>query len=569
MVSVEPDAAPVPVRVLLVVVLVALVMGGLAGAFSIHNTSIGWHLASGRWMLEHGQFIRSDPFSFTAAGTEWVDHEWLFQVIVALAEKAGGGPGLVLLRCLVTAALAWMLLAVGLRGGLAPPVALVLAVGCVFAARMRFFMRPELCTIVLAPLAIWVFCRRSDSSTRWMPVLALLVILAVNLHGAALMIPILIGAVWTGELVRSWRQGWPDRRRLLRGGGGVALACVAPLVNPYGWKLYAVPLKITHLVGLAHVPNPEWIAPGPAEVPVLWVALAAALLLLAIKERDPGRWLLFLAIAALALRWVRNVGLFFTVLPLAVAPAAARVRLLAGDGPLIRPGPARRLAMWLASAAAVAMALGAVSGGFHPLGISFAPSVYPIRACDFLEDNGLVDEPRYNDVAFGGYLIGRFFPPLKVFLDDRNEIHEPLLREIWTLFERSDVAGWQAMLERHQVAVALVRYHPPFEVSRPDGTLIGERGFSALWFRRADWALVYWDDVAMVFVRRNEAHRELIAELEYRLIRPDDLAHLGQQIAADQVNAGEVAAEVSRKLSEEPSCERALHIAERILVPRR
>jgi len=36
-----------------------------------------WHLAAGRWIIEHRTIPTTDPFSWTFAGSPWLAHEWL------------------------------------------------------------------------------------------------------------------------------------------------------------------------------------------------------------------------------------------------------------------------------------------------------------------------------------------------------------------------------------------------------------------------------------------------------------------------------------------------------------
>src|SRR5271167_4840441 len=56
-----------------------------------------WHVAAGRWILLHRTVPLTDPFSFTFAGKPWIAHEWLSEVLMALAFLAGGWSGVVLL----------------------------------------------------------------------------------------------------------------------------------------------------------------------------------------------------------------------------------------------------------------------------------------------------------------------------------------------------------------------------------------------------------------------------------------------------------------------------------------
>jgi len=113
-------------RAPIAIVVAAALAGAVLGLFEIANTSIGWHLATGDWILSTRAFVHADPFSFTSGGAPWIDHEWLFQVGVSIAHSLGGPTALVALRALTIATLAVLLLVVGVRSGLSPATALVL-----------------------------------------------------------------------------------------------------------------------------------------------------------------------------------------------------------------------------------------------------------------------------------------------------------------------------------------------------------------------------------------------------------------------------------------------------------
>ena len=55
------------------------------------------HLATGEWILAHGAIPRVDPFSFSFAGQPWTAHEWLAELVMALAFRAAGWSGVALL----------------------------------------------------------------------------------------------------------------------------------------------------------------------------------------------------------------------------------------------------------------------------------------------------------------------------------------------------------------------------------------------------------------------------------------------------------------------------------------
>lgn len=540
---------------------VVAALGLIAGSYPIANTSIGWHLSSGHWILAHHDVPRTDPFSITSENAEWLDHEWLFQVLAAFTEDVAGDLGLGLLRALLVSALAVLMYRFGEGSGLSPPTALLLAVLCLYGARIRFFLRPELFTLLIAPSVVWLFLYRGRAQSRlWLLWIGILMFVGANFHGGVLITPPLMAGILTAQ----WLQ-WLSRRDgpspVPWGLAGIVVASAIPLLNPYGWRLFTVPLKIAHLVGLEHIPNPEWISPSPMDVPPLYVAMAAGLALLLSKERDAARWVVLLMASVLALRYVRNVGLFFALYPIAIGPALAAFPMANGRLEI------SRRPTWTITASALACLVVAsmVIAPGHTPRWGFSKSYYPDGAWAFITDLGLDSKTMYNDVRFGGDLIRRHYPDRRTFLDDRNEIHEPLLEEIHAILKSSDPGRWQAMLASWGVELALIRYNPPFTVAQPDGTIVGRRGFSALWFPDERWALLYWDDIAMVLADRTAIDPAILARYEYRVIRPDDTEELGRRLAADPSLRAEVAAELARALRRQPQSERAVALLQTLI----
>ena len=51
--------------------------------------------------IQSGHLATTDPFSYTAEGRDWVNHEWLAELIFGAAYLFGGSRGLVVLRSLI------------------------------------------------------------------------------------------------------------------------------------------------------------------------------------------------------------------------------------------------------------------------------------------------------------------------------------------------------------------------------------------------------------------------------------------------------------------------------------
>lgn len=58
--------------------------------FSITDSDLFWHLASGKEMVARRAVLLSDPFSYTRPDAPWTNLHWLFQLIVYGIEQCGG-----------------------------------------------------------------------------------------------------------------------------------------------------------------------------------------------------------------------------------------------------------------------------------------------------------------------------------------------------------------------------------------------------------------------------------------------------------------------------------------------
>jgi len=541
----------------------ALISGFLLGLYQLLNTGIGWHLAAGRWMLEHRAILAMNPFTFSASGKAWLNHEWIFQILVALADRLGGPAGLVLLRMLIVGFLVLLLYRQSRRVDLPRGAALLLAVLCLLAARWRLFLRPELMTLLLLPLGLEIFLRRENGGiVRRAIQLSLIMVVGINAHGGMLLLPLLALTAFVGEHLQAMVEKSGDWGVFRRGAALLAVIGASSLINPWGIATILAPLRLAHLVSKPWVRNPEWSFPTWSRFPELYIVIPAAFILLVLDDKHWSRRLCFGVLAILGMRYVRNEGVFFVLLPILLGPALARI------GHRIRKyldeSSASRLSA-LSAVAGLVLCLASLNARGFPLGLGYAPDRYPIKASDFLKKEGLLEHRIYNDVRFGGWLIGAFYPPTQFFIDDRNEVHEELLERIWEIQSASSTRRWQELLDSYGIRGALLKYKAPVPVQDPEGTSLGYRGWSVLWFPQKRWALVYWDDQAMVLVDRKTADPEWLTQFEYSQVRPDDGEFLRKRVAEDPGLKLEIARELERCLHENPDCRRAMDLVSLLL----
>ena len=69
----------------------------------VKDLDLWLHIGMGRYIVQHGFHVPSvDMLSCTIAGSQWVNHEWLFQVIVYWVHQIGGIDGLIFMQIIVT-----------------------------------------------------------------------------------------------------------------------------------------------------------------------------------------------------------------------------------------------------------------------------------------------------------------------------------------------------------------------------------------------------------------------------------------------------------------------------------
>src|SRR2546422_1373653 len=240
-----------------------LVAGTFATTSGGEFSAVGdtwWHVATGQRILSTGTWPMSDPYSFTAAGNDWIAHEWLGDVALALAERLGGWRGLAGLLVGLAATLVLLLYYLAyLRSGNAKAAAaacgLLLPIATVF-----FTLRPQLMGYIF--LVITLICLEQFRQGRQKALWALpgVFLLWVNAHGTFLLGLAVLGLYWASGLV-GFRIGcieaerWTARQR--RQLGTVILLCTVVLsLTPYGSRLPAYPLSAGFWASFANIT--EW-----------------------------------------------------------------------------------------------------------------------------------------------------------------------------------------------------------------------------------------------------------------------------------------------------------------------
>ena len=525
----------------------------LSVSFKISDPDIFQHLRVGRAIWESHSVPAQYLWTWPAYGTAEVLPSWLFRALLWPFWAVGGIWGLYAWRWLTTLAAFGMLWAVARRLGARGLIPLVVMVVCSLIYRQRSQARPETLVVVLMAAELLILeTRRQGGRDHSLWIVGIAWIWA-NAHISYYLGLMMLALFWLDAGLASRRPvraaagaGRPTGTGRL---GVVLLASAAvSFLNPFGWRALWQPFDFfLHLRHEALYQSVGELMPidwdnnrvnGLLALMIGWPVLAAWHALRGRLDRVEAVLLIFFT--TITLFGQRFLGFYATI----AAPYAARdlATLGAPRGvPFVWRLPAGARAA-LAILACGAVGLAEWRRPTYPLGVGLIPLWYPVAACDFMEAQG-VGGRGFNDFDLAGYMLYRFWPRRdRLPFMDIHMTGAPADRYLYAWLHSREQA-WRD-LDR--------KYHF-------DYALVGRRVIKEnplLDFLDADsaYALVFADDVAALFVRRQGPLAPVARRFAYRELPAGGgrTAELQRRCSADSAFRGRLAAELGRALASSP-----------------
>ena len=417
-----------------------------------------WQLATGRWILDHGAFLRQDIFSSTVSGTRYGIGEWLGQVAFAGAFDVAGWAGIVILRALLVATAAFFVIRLARRGGAPWWVTLPLAVAALLVSKITWTDRPHLFTLALFPVLLELLLSLPAGASRRLFVFPPLLLVWSYLHGGYL-IGLAVLAIFAAHAV------------LVSGRAGLPLAATT-IVSAALTLLNPAPLELAGAAREDFLSPPRFLSeflPPDVLTPAGFLFAALVLLVLGTAMLRGGSLLEALLLGPLLyLAFVaqRHMIFFSFAAPVFLAPRLAS--LLGGRrfelAPPIRVPTA--VALFVVALVMTATAPAAPDQRVYPTG-----ALATLRA-----DSGVL----LNEYDWGGYLIFTL-PERPVFIDGR---YVPYLGGVLDDY-RTMVGlrpGWRALVDKYRVSELLLEPERPLAVAlREDGWRVRASDASGRW----------------------------------------------------------------------------------------
>ncbi len=494
----------------------------VCATLEIKDLDLWLHLRMGEFIVRNGFVPSTDILSASFLGKPWVNHEWLFQVVVHLVREGWGFDGLIYMQAgvvLLTFLLMLMLVYNKDRHLVFLPVLfLVLQV-----YHTRFTIRPDIFSLFF--FIIYVFILSIHLNKSWSVwVLFLLQVVWVNMHGYSLwgIIFVLIGL--TAETLKrrtplpyEWnaiaRLTDDEYRRL----GLITAALIAAMFcNPMGIEGALYPLRT--LLGVTGDSKVFFEFITELQRPVSWKTLFdtgdqmafKSLILLSFisfifnrRKIDISALILWVVFLAFSLTALRNMTYFAFTAFLVIGYNLAEIRF--NDVIPFRFSEPKffyvtgAIILALMSIRLMDYANEVTVRGYYDFDkyerkselLGICQRNFPEKAVQFLIDSGIKGN-FFNDFNSGAYMIGRVFPNIMVYMDGRTELRGPaFFKEYQKIWSEGNAETFDKAVKQYHLS----------------GLFINTAGSSAssrllkLIASRPEWHPVYFDYDALIMLK--------------------------------------------------------------------
>ena len=522
-----------------------------SSSLEIKDLDLWLHLRMGWWICHHGFVPNYDVLSCTIAGKPWVNHEWLFQVLVYQVQRAYGFDGLISMQSFVVALTFLVLLFLGYsRERQWLTVFTLLMVLMVY--QTRFTIRPDIFSLLFFVLYIYILSLHINK--RWaVYALVVLQILWSNMHGFFFFGPLLVGVGILSEFIKRrlpLPYEWNTVGRLNDEEYGslkkilpllILACCVNPLTFKGAWYPVSVFFHLAgdnkiffeHIVELQKPITAATIFTDKYCYYKILIFISALSFVFNRRKIDISSLLVWVIFLGFSLAAIRNLIYFaaaaymvfmVNVISLSwenlVPLRFSSVKFKHLTGIVCKLG----LMIWMLN-----FGLQMSSNGYFDFDtynrksefFGVSKRVYPYKAVDFLVREQIKGN-FFNDFNSGAYLVGRAYPNIKVFIDGRTEVYGAKFFETYQKIWKDGNAKVFADFERKDNITGAFLNNAHQQI--PQGVLKMFHSFK-------NWSIVYLDDDAVIFLKQTPFNKPFIDRFSVDLSKwkpkPMDLLKLG------------------------------------------
>ncbi len=443
------------------------------------------HLRTGEIIIENGVFPRVDVLSFTGKGKEWINHEWLPQSIFYLLFKYSGFMAISLFTAFLAGAAVFALIMVGKKLNWLSFLFLFLIA---YSLKPFIVPRPQIFAyLMLISLILAIDWYYRTKNRKIVFILPLVLLFWSNFHASVILaLPVLMAvlAFEFGPIARFNKNRLENQERNILA-VTVALVLGTTLVNPFGYKIYwqaLQPLRFSEAYHALLETQPIYKTLFQPLLLITHLTIIFAMLWHLFKKRLSGLrfceviiFTIFMAMPFLAVKytpfaWVATLPIFLKIMP----------------NNFKRQGLLNKFCLLIILTLSVFI--------FWRNGNLFKNphDEWPKEMMEFIESKEIKGNI-YNPYAWGGYISWKNKYPA------------------FTNVAVADIGGdvfWDGLdFEKgEKVEEIIEKYNLSAVISQPWVILPYTLSL------KDDWSLVYWDNLGVIFLRKDRGNDRIISE---------------------------------------------------------
>lgn len=527
----------------------------------IGETDFWMHISIGRLIWGLKGLPDHELFPYTMTEAPFLYTSWLFGPVYYLTYQALDVYGVILLKAITVTIAFYILLKDSLRPNRNYIVSIIVMSVVVMIARHRFVERPDTFLMVFLSFSIFSLNAFVYDNKRYLYALPFVHMIWANSHSSINLMAIPFLSFIIGGLLQRYlaEKGFrfsntpsvPQLKAIIL---VFVLSVVASLLNPnfigqytYGpdilssawkhkimeffpptWKTEKWPYLIT--VTLAIIFTFEWFKAYRLKGP------------LAKRERPSLIPIIlvipFIVLAFSAVRFISILGIVAG--PVLAKSLSALLNSERWNRFFLKKGALVAVAAWMPIYAILVLPRIDTSIDFKSFGFGIVDSSIPEGALSYMDRNGIMGRV-FNEFGWGGYIVWRDFPRREVFIDPRTQLSSEIMDNFFLAADKPAVLDY---LEKRygfeSVLIAYPSFVPPaISEKEEDAALLNPK-----------WALVYWDDQALVYLKRGGKYASIIKKDEYMFVKPANSAAIYKRHLEDESFRIKLIEELWRNVSE-------------------
>lgn len=495
------------------------------------------HLSLGKVIWQLKGLPAKEPYVYTSLDKPFSYSAWLFGVTYYLSYLLFNVYGVILLKAITITTAFYILVRDSLRPYKNYIIAIIVMAVIVMMARNRFVERPDTFMMVFLSFSIFSLNAYVYDNKKYIYLLPFVHMLWANSHSsiAIMFVPFaafIFGGILQGYLNRKLSTDFntltlPQLKTITL----IFIASfAASLINPYFTDQY--------FYGTQSLISPiSQYYYGDQSLPTQWLKQE-------ILELQPPTWQTtkwpYLMTAFVLLSFFLNrkrfsIIYFFLTIPFIILSFTA-MRFIFLLGIIAGPILVRNLSAFVDSRAwndffskRVLIAIAVIWLIFYTafsliqvrpfdnpeqaftfgLGINY--DFVPEGALRYMDKNNITGR-MFHSYREGSYINWRDFPKRSVFVDPRWYIPEDLLEKMGIVSAKPLILDG---FEKSYGFESILMQYPPFKTETPEAFSDVDIGIS-----HPSWALVYWDDQSLLYLKRGGRYDSVIQKDEYHFVKP-------------------------------------------------